>query len=98
MSNRFLRGAGHLSLLGAILMAGLIAVTQVQASSTKLENAEPNDTPTSEQEPSLPLNMNNPGSIVERLEEDAEPKDYLFQFPGVDRALKPWYDLKADLE
>ena len=96
MSNRFLRGAGRLSLLGAILMAGLIAVTQVQASSTKLENAEPNNTPASEQE--LGLSLNNPGSIVERLEEDAEPKDYLFQFPGVSGALKPWYDLKADLE
>ena len=35
----------------------------------------------------LPMNMNNPGSIVERLEEDAEPKDYLFQFPGVTGAL-----------
>jgi porin len=46
----------------------------------------------------LPMNMNNPGSIVERLEEDAEPKDYLFQFPGVSRVLKPWYDLKADLD
>ena len=98
MLNRFLRGAGHLSLLGAILMAGLIAVTQVQAGSTTLENAQPNNTPASEQEPDIPLNMNNPGSIVERLEEDAEPKDYLFQFPGVDWALKPWYNLKADLE
>jgi hypothetical protein len=39
MLNRFLRGAGHLGLLGAILMAGLIAVTQVQAGSTTLENA-----------------------------------------------------------
>ena len=42
--------------------------------------------------------MNNPGSIVERLKEDAEPKDYLFQFPGVDWALKPWYQLKEDLD
>ena len=46
----------------------------------------------------LPMNMNNPGSIVERLEEDAEPKDYLFQFPGVTGALKPWYDMKDDLD
>jgi len=46
----------------------------------------------------LPMNMNNPGSIVERLEEDAEPKEYLFQFPGVSGALKPWYDFKADLD
>ena len=46
----------------------------------------------------LPLNMNNPGSIVERLEEDAEPKDYIFQFPGVTGALKPWYDWKTELD
>jgi hypothetical protein len=49
-------------------MAGLIAVTQVQADNTTLESAEPNATPAGEQEPDIPLNMNNPGSIVERLE------------------------------
>jgi porin len=77
-------------------MAGLIAATQVQAGSTTLENAEPGSTDASEQE--LGLRMDNPGSIVERLKEDAEPKDYLFQFPGVDGALKPWYALKEDLD
>jgi len=46
----------------------------------------------------LPMDMNNPGSIVDRLEEDAEPKDYLFQFPGVSGVLKPWYDMKAGLD
>jgi porin len=46
----------------------------------------------------LPLDMNNPGSIVERLDEDAEPAEYLFQFPGVSSALMPWYDLKTDLD
>ena len=46
----------------------------------------------------LPMNMNNPGSIVDRLEEDAEPKEYLFQFPGVSRGLKPWYDFKDKLD
>ena len=45
----------------------------------------------------LPMDMNNPGSIVDRLEEDAEPKDYLFQIPGVSGALKPWYDWKTEL-
>jgi len=44
------------------------------------------------------LRLENPGSIVERLKRDAEPKEYLFQFPGVAGALKPWYDLKADLD
>jgi porin len=45
-----------------------------------------------------PMNMNNPGSIVDRLAEDAKPKEYLFQFPGVSGVLKPWYDLKTDLD
>jgi len=97
MFNHFLRGAIRLGLLGSILLAGLIAATQVQASSTTVENTESKNTVASDQEIELPLNMNNPGSIVERLKEDAEPKEYLFQFPGVDRALKPWYDLKTDL-
>jgi len=44
------------------------------------------------------LDMNSPGSIVDRLEEDAAPKDYVFQFPGVSGVLQPWYDMKADLE
>ena len=44
------------------------------------------------------MSMNNPGSIVERLEEDAEPADYLFQFPGLSRVMTPWYDFKADLD
>jgi porin len=68
------------------LLAGLIVATEVRADNTGA----------SEQE--LPLVMNNPGSIVERLEEEAEPKDYLFQFPGVDGALKPWYAFKAGLD
>jgi porin len=46
----------------------------------------------------LPMSMNSPGSIVERLEEDAEPKEYLFQFPGVSGALQPWYDFKDNLD
>ena len=41
--------------------------------------------------------MNNPGSVVERLKEDAEREDYLFQFPGATGFLKPWYEAKADL-
>ena len=75
-------------------MAGLIATTQVQAGSTTLENTEPNNTDASEEK----LNLNNPGSIVERLKEDAERKDYLFQIPGVSKVLKPWYDLKTGLD
>ena len=97
MFNHFLRWVSRLRRLGAILMAVLIVATQVQAGSTTLEDAEADNTGASEQELGEPLWWNNPGSIVERLEEDAAPKDYLFQIPGVDWALKPWYDLKDDL-
>jgi len=79
-------------------MAVLIVAAQVQAGSTTLENAEPNSTDVSKQEVEEPLGIEDPGSIVERLKRDAEPKDYLFQVPGLDGALKPWYDLKADLD
>lgn len=46
----------------------------------------------------LPLVMGRPGSVAARLRLDAEPKEYLFQFPGVSEALKPWYDWKANLD
>ncbi len=45
-----------------------------------------------------PMNMNRPGSIVERLGRDAERKDYLFQFPGVAGAMRSWHDWKSELE
>ena len=75
-------------LVSALLTAGCLLSVNVFA--------EPTGT-TSEFD-DLPMDMNNPGSIVDRLEEDAEPKDYLFQFPGVSGVLKPWYDMKAGLD
>jgi porin len=77
-------------------MAGLITATQIQAQDTEPQDAEPDPTSESEQHPDL--RINNPGSIVKRLEEDEKKKEDLFQFPGVDGALKPWYDLKAGLQ
>jgi porin len=62
------------------------------------DESAPDDFQVLDEAGDLPLDMNNPGSIVERLEEDAEPAEYLFQFPGVSSALMPWYDLKAYLD
>lgn len=45
-----------------------------------------------------PMVMGRPGSIESRLERDRIPKEYLFQFPGVSRLMKPWYELKNDLD
>jgi porin len=98
MSNRFLWGVSRLSRLGTILLAGLIVTTPVQAGSTTPENAEPNNTGASEQEPDQSIWWNNPGSIAERLNRDEERKEYLFQFPGVEGVLKPWYEMKDDLD
>ena len=98
MRNHFVREASCLSLLGAIFLAVLITATLVQAGSTTQEDAKSDNTGTSEQELDLPLNLNSPGSIIERLRRDRERKEYLFQFPGVSRALRPWYDLKTDLD
>ena len=98
MSNRFLKRDCRLGRLGVILLVVLIVTTQVQASDTTQKNAEPSNTDASGQEVEEPQWFENPGSIVERMKQDAEPKDYLFQFPGVDWALKPWYELKADLD
>ena len=96
MWNRFLSWHHCFIWLSAVLMAALIVATQVQAGSTSLDDAETRNTGLSEQE--LSLRINNPGSIVERLEEDAVQWEYLFQFPGVSGALKPWYELKAGLD
>ena len=94
MRNRFLQWSNLFSWLGVICLAGLLAVTQVQAGSTTPEDAEPGNTEAGE--PEQDLRINSPGSIAKRLEEDAEPKEYLFQFPGLDRVMKPWYAFKDD--
>ena len=80
MPKRIYQCAIRLSWFCAILMAVLIVAMQVQAAgSTAPENAEPNNADASKQEVEEPLGLENPGSIVERLKRDAEPKDYLFQ-------------------
>ena len=98
MSNRFLKWVWHHGGLGVILMACLIVAASVQAADTKLEAAEADKSGASEPERGIPR-WNNPGSIVNRLRRDGvERQDYLFQLPGVDRLLKPWFELKADLD
>jgi porin len=96
MLNGLLQRSRCFICLGVFLMAGFSAATQAQADGTTLENAEPVNTDESEQ--NLGLRLNSPGSIVKRLEEDEKRKDYLFQFPGVDGVLKPWYDSKTELD
>jgi len=86
MFSVFVRQLRLFIFFSVILLAGLISSTQVLADNTQ----------TSEQEGDLRLN--NPGSITKRLEEDAAPKEYLFQIPGVDGILKPWYTMKKNLD
>ena len=95
-----LLAAGCLSSAG-VLASPLETVGEVYAASTVTQPDDESASAGSQvavEPDDLPMNMNNPGSIVERLEEDAEPTDYLFQFPGLSSALKPWYDFKAALD
>lgn len=71
--------------LGSIVLAGLIFAPQVKATD---EHSGEN----------LELRINSPASIVKRLEEDAKRKEYLFQVPGVDGLLMPWYSMKSNLD
>ena len=92
--NMALRIAAGLILLGsgkrtmrdfriACLLACILPAVAVAAPK---QDSAPADSQTAEEVDDLPMSLNNPGSIVERLEEDAEPADYLFQFPGVSSA------------
>ena len=40
--------------------------------------------------------VDNPGSIIEELKEDAAPKESLVESPGYKGALEPWYAFKED--
>ncbi|HCU53658.1 MAG TPA: hypothetical protein DIC36_05045 [Gammaproteobacteria bacterium] len=44
-----------------------------------------------------PMVINNPGSVVERVEADQQDEDYLFAIPGASGLLNPWNDFKANL-
>jgi len=80
---------------GCLLSASVFAVPpgvvegERAVSTAAQANAAAADSQATDEFDVLPMNMNNPGSIVDRLEEDAAPKEYLFQFPGVSRGLKP---------
>jgi porin len=95
-----------------MLIAGFLSSSPVPASSpetgekieTGSEVAQQNTGSTSpstqakDEAEDPPMVIGRPGSIPSRLRRDRIPKEYLFQFPGVSRALKPWYDFKNDLD
>ena len=96
----------------ALLIAGLLSSSLVLASSpgtgTETDAGHeagqqntglmPPDTHAEGETKEPPMVMGRPGSIEERLRRDRIPKEYLFQFPGVSRLMKPWYDFKNDLD
>ncbi len=49
------------------------------------------------EESGAPKIPRGPASVSSRLEEAARPREGTFDFPGIDRALKPWEDWKADM-
>ena len=44
-----------------------------------------------------PMVINNPGSVVERVNEDYKDEDYLFKIPGGSKLLDPWKKFKSKL-
>jgi len=75
-------------LCGGYLLSTLVsAADENQDSSQSISSGGPDDS----------LDMSSPGSVEDRLEEDAKPKNYVFQFPGFSEGLQPWNDAKANL-
>ena len=85
---------GRVLSLGVLVLVALLVTPLPTAQAN-----QPNDASASavSQVKDEPEPWDNPGSIIEELEEDAERKDFLFQLPGVAQGLKPWYGLKAGL-
>lgn len=73
--------------LFAVLLVAAIATSQIHVQA--YENANRSDSE---------LEMNNPGSVVKRLENDSGQKEYFFQVPGFSKVMKPWQELKRDLD
>lgn len=67
----------------------VLAAAGLAACSTSIAIAAAEDEPTP--------GLNNPGSIVERLEEDNASREYLFRIPGLSDATQRWRDGEADL-
>jgi carbohydrate-selective porin OprB len=44
-----------------------------------------------------PMVINNPGSVVERVDEGYQREDYLFTIPGGVKILEPWNEFKSNL-
>jgi porin len=61
-------------------------------------DGESTQPPTEDADGQDDLSFNNPGSSVAQLKEDAEKRNYLFQIPGVDEVLVPWYSFEDELE
>ena len=74
-----------------------VALSSLTVSAEDISNPAAQANPV-EESINSPLDLNSPGSVVDRLEEDEQPKEHLFQIPGVSRLLQPWYNLKDDLE
>lgn len=91
-----------LNLLSIICRLGIMAMMLVITSPAWADDATGNESKDTVESDSDTLHQeerfNNPGSIVKRLENDAKKKDYIFQIPGGDALLKPWYDMKAGLD
>lgn len=87
MNNSALRIIRKTCRLCAILLVVTIASTQINAQAGEMGNKD-----------DIELEMNNPGSVVRRIEDDSEKKDYLFQIPGISNMMNSWQNFKSDLD
>lgn len=96
MANKFISSA-TLLLIGVLLTS--------ESSAQDIDFDRQTETQVFEQSENLPdqvdvgnLAIDNASSIPEQIRRDWQPKDYLFQFPGLNRVLDPWYRARKRLD
>jgi len=84
----------------ALGLAALPAIAADEAGDATADSDEIDEEAWAEnlEDPSGDLGMDNPGSNAEQFVRDRQKRDYLFQIPGVDRALTPWNKLRARMD
>ncbi len=92
------RATGDTKVIATRLVLGVLTIGLLSSLANANEQSISNNSNITEQPDELQMLMGRPGSISDRLRENEKPKEYLFQIPGVSKALMPWYDMKANLD
>ncbi|UCC15149.1 MAG: carbohydrate porin [Gammaproteobacteria bacterium] len=93
---------GLLAVAGAFLIIqagpGAILANAVESSTTTGPPSEFQAADSQDVDPADELVINSPASIAEQFRRDTEPRESLFQIPGMDRFYEPWANLRSDLD